>query len=117
MRILVVDDEPDVLMTVCGLLDALGHQTECAHSVAEARTRLDADTFDAVLSDVHMPRARGTELAEGLATSHPQLPVVLMTGDPGARAECAERWCTLQKPLRRSDLERALAGPPVADRM
>mgnify|MGYP000288820658 CR=1 FL=1 len=80
--ILVADDEPIVRRYVARVLREAGYLVREAADGAEAfeLVRLDARLFDAVLSDVVMPRVNGIELLQRLAHIEPGLPVVLMSG-------------------------------------
>lgn len=52
-----------------------------------ALIRGGAHAFDAVVSDVVMPRLNGVQLVQELALSHPQLPVLLVSGYAAAQLE------------------------------
>ena len=54
-RILVVDDEPDLRTLYELTLLREGYRVEAAGSVAEARKQLDAERFDAVITDMRLP--------------------------------------------------------------
>lgn len=63
LRVLVVDDEPDVAQMLCRILLGLGvSQVDTAHSPADALNRLAVRTTDVVFTDLVMPEASGTEL-------------------------------------------------------
>ena len=83
-RILVVDDEPDILTTLReGLLALLDIpcEVETAGTGEEARQRLDGEDrgYDMVISDERMPGLRGIELLEWLRLTAPRTVRVLMT--------------------------------------
>jgi two-component system cell cycle sensor histidine kinase/response regulator CckA len=88
-RILVVDDEPVVRRFAARVLEAEGYLvTEAADGVDALRLlHEDVPDVDAVLSDIVMPRLNGVELLQVLSTSHPQLPVLLMSGYASAQLE------------------------------
>ena len=78
-RILVVDDEGAVRRFALRVLEREGY------GVVEARDGIEAlevirqgHEFDAVLSDIVMPRMNGVELMQALSTTSPDLPVILM---------------------------------------
>jgi CheY-like chemotaxis protein len=87
--ILVVDDEGAVRRFALRVLEREGYR------VVEARDGIEAfelirqgHAFDAVVSDIVMPRMNGVELMQALSTSSPGLPVILMSGyATGALAE------------------------------
>jgi two-component system, cell cycle sensor histidine kinase and response regulator CckA len=95
--ILVVDDEGAVRRFAHRVLEREGY------SVVEARDGVEAvelikngGTFDAVVSDIVMPRMNGVELMQTLSTTCPDIPVILMSGyatsalaELGIAAPCA----------------------------
>lgn len=83
LRILIVDDDPDVLETLADILRAAGHDTQHASNGQDALARISRATFDLVLSDLNMPGMSGPELFAELARSHPDYltRVAFLTGD------------------------------------
>lgn len=81
-RVLMVEDNDDVAEATAALLASIGYTVVRAGSAAQALHQLEANPrFDVVLSDIVMGGgADGLELALSLRRSHPQLPVLLMTG-------------------------------------
>jgi DNA-binding NtrC family response regulator len=80
--ILVVDDETAVRHFARRVLEREGYGVIEATDGAEALDLVQADeaTVELVVSDIVMPRLNGVELMEALATSRPDLPVILMSG-------------------------------------
>ena len=62
MRVLVVDDEPDLRLILRINLERWGHTVLLASSAAEAWTALEQDQVDAMLLDVSMPGETGLQL-------------------------------------------------------
>lgn len=79
MRILVVDDEGSLLMTLAANLELEGFEVECASHGEAALALVRRQRFDLVLTDVRMPGMNGVELFRKIRTLHPELPVLLMT--------------------------------------
>jgi CheY-like chemotaxis protein len=79
-RIVVVDDQQDVLDTTAMLLREDGHDVRVFLDPAAAVASAVADPPDLVLSDLGMPGMSGWDVARAVHASHPQLPVVLLTG-------------------------------------
>jgi DNA-binding NtrC family response regulator len=81
-RILIVDDEPAVRRFVARALMEEGFLVEEAGDGAAALQVVLAASpaVHAVVSDIAMPELDGVELLRALAASHPQLPVILMSG-------------------------------------
>jgi DNA-binding NtrC family response regulator len=79
-KILVVDDEADVLEFLRMFLDSLGWEVTTASSVAEARAELDRGRFFLVLTDIAMPDMDGYEFMCYMQEKRVDAQVVLMTG-------------------------------------
>ena len=79
--ILVVDDEPAILMTAAAILDMHGYKTVTASDGAMALERALACKPDLVLSDVVMPKMNGVELAIQLKEKLPSTSVLLFSGN------------------------------------
>ncbi len=113
-RILLVDDEPYLIDLGRRLLTRLGYEVEAVQSGQQAidRIRADPERFDAVLTDLTMPRMTGLELGRHLYALRPDLPVLLTTGyDAGISQERLEQsniCLCLPKPYSSADLGRAL---------
>ena len=63
MRILLVDDEPDLLFAFAELLRSEGADVSTADGATRALELVDSETFDAVISDISMPGRDGYWLA------------------------------------------------------
>lgn len=81
-RILVVDDEPTVRHFATRVLVEAGYLVEEAPDGVVALERVIAGgaQLHAVVSDIVMPRLNGVELLRALVTTHPDLPIILMSG-------------------------------------
>jgi len=84
-RVLVADDQSDVVLALRLLLRDAGLDSDAAASVPEIRSRLSATEYDLLLMDLNYARdtTSGREGLELLAEVHsrdPLLPVVVMTG-------------------------------------
>ncbi|MCA9675696.1 MAG: response regulator [Myxococcales bacterium] len=80
-RILVVDDEPDIVRVVVKIMENRGHLVATAHDGVEALERIQADPPDVIILDLNLPRMDGFEVCRRVkgdpATRH--VPVVMMT--------------------------------------
>ncbi len=79
-RILVVDDEPDVLHTLQEILQFEGYEVDAADSARAALKRLEKTAYAVVLTDVKMPAMDGLEMLARIREGHPELPVVMISG-------------------------------------
>ncbi|MBV5310425.1 response regulator, partial [Chromatium okenii] len=106
-RVLLVDDDPRIREAIGRLLTAQGWRFCTAEHGADALQLLSADSnFDFVLSDIAMPIMDGFSLFEKMAKEHPQLPVILMSGQdlqPDCHIDCKHHHAhcpsVLRKPL------------------
>jgi EAL domain-containing protein (putative c-di-GMP-specific phosphodiesterase class I) len=81
-RILVADDEPQILRMVTRILTSAGFDVIPASNGREAARLLSQQTFDAVLTDVSMPEMTGVELLRAARATDLDVPILLMTGAP-----------------------------------
>jgi PAS domain S-box-containing protein len=78
-RVLIVDDDGGIRQTLSELLEAEGCRVETAGDGAEALARIEQGAFDAVLTDVVMPRMDGYQLFTTVRERWPELPILMMT--------------------------------------
>ncbi len=78
-RVLVVDDEREMAEMVADGLRDRGYEATATASSEEAITRLEEDTFDALVTDLRMPRVDGLALLAEARRAAPDLPVIVMT--------------------------------------
>ncbi|HRV90647.1 MAG TPA: response regulator [Anaerolineae bacterium] len=82
-RILIVDDDPDILLLLTRSLTLVGpdYQLEVCQSGTEALTLGQIRPFDLVISDYSMDDLNGLQLASKLKERQPELKVILMSGN------------------------------------
>ena len=107
-RILVVEDQPDVLEILAeGLRDA-GYEVLCASTAARAREILLSETVDLLLSDWILGSESGRSLGD--RASQLGIPSILTTGDPARLAAATEAtFPLLAKPFRLAELQELVA--------
>jgi PAS domain S-box-containing protein len=117
LRILAVEDEPEVLDLVRAMLTHAGHSVVGAASGREALALFAQDGTDLVITDLGMSGMTGLALAELLKAQRP-VPIVLMTGwaEDLDEAATAAVDVVLAKPFTREKLFEALARA-VPDRV
>src|SRR4051794_23903335 len=79
-RILIVDDEPDILHAFERMLTSEGHDTQRALSADEALELLDRTSFDLVMTDLTMPRVDGFELLARMRRRGDDTPTLVVSG-------------------------------------
>ena len=82
VRILYVDDDPDVADMTARMLERIGEgfEVETATDVRKGEATLGAGNFDCVVSDYDMPFLNGIEFLEAVRADDPDLPFILFTG-------------------------------------
>jgi two-component system, NtrC family, response regulator HydG len=107
-RILVVDDDPALGEYLVRVLRAGGYDVTHEMSSEDALSRVQAEQWDLLITDIELPGMDGLELLERARAIVPGLPVALLTGYPSVdyavtalRGSAAE---FMMKPVSRHDL-------------
>jgi CheY-like chemotaxis protein len=105
-RILVVDDDPGVRFLLRLLFESVGYEvSEAQHGVA-ALIRVKEALPDLVVTDIMMPIMDGSQLIKHLKSDErtAALPIVAITGTPGAKEAAAAADVVMTKPFDHSSL-------------
>ena len=78
-KLLVVDDDPDMLRLLSMRLASSNYQVTAVTSAESALTQLEIEHPQLVLSDVRLPGRDGLALFDEIRKRHPTLPVILLT--------------------------------------
>ena len=78
-RILIVDDDDVIRDTLCELLSQ-DYSCEVAETAEAALAKLEAGSFDVVLTDISMPGLSGMELLSRVLQLYPGTPVIMVSG-------------------------------------
>ncbi len=79
MRILIIDDEPNIRRTLRVALEAMGHTVEETGSAAKALSHVERQAPDVALVDLQLGGESGLDLLEPLVAQLPRLAVVVIT--------------------------------------
>jgi len=109
-RILLVDDEIDLLELLGAVLRNVGYKVQCAENGAKGLEYFRRGEWDAVIIDRAMPEMNGEELAEAIKASSPMVPLIMITGMRGAISRPELFDFILSKPFRTKELVDSLAG-------
>jgi len=111
-RILLVDDEPHILLTSCEILRAEGYDVDAVPDGYSALKALERTTYDLVLTDLKMEGMDGLELLSQVQKKSPQTATVMMTGygsvDSATEAVRRGAYEFLLKPVAVEDLKQAI---------
>jgi CheY-like chemotaxis protein len=122
MKILLADDDEEVLAALNNVLRSEGHEVIVAANGREAIERFGKGHFDIALLDLNMPVKGGWDTFERLTTIHPLLAIIVITARPDQYplAVAAGVGALMEKPLDLPLLLRAiedLLGEPVEARL
>jgi two-component system response regulator PilR (NtrC family) len=78
-EILVVDDDDVIRDTLCELLSQ-AHTCQTADTAEQALAKLEAQSFDVVLTDISMPGLTGMELLDRVLELYPGTAVIMVSG-------------------------------------
>jgi CheY-like chemotaxis protein len=114
MKILIIEDEPEVASLLAEVLEGAGHSPTVASSGPEGLDRLTAESPQAVLLDVRLPGPDGVTVLREIRERNPVLPVVILTGHASQEqvAEARQLGVTeiLRKPWALTSLREAIAA-------
>ncbi|MDD4017850.1 MAG: response regulator [Kiritimatiellae bacterium] len=78
-KILIVDDDPNILIVIQRLLESNGHACVTAESGLKALELIKGDVFNLIITDMRMPNMDGLTLLRKLKKDEPSIPVILIT--------------------------------------
>jgi CheY-like chemotaxis protein len=79
LRVLLVDDERDIVEVIQDRLEAYGFTVVTAATGREALKTLAGESFDGVFMDVKMPEISGIEALEEIRKKDQKIPVIIIT--------------------------------------
>ncbi len=111
-RILIVDDERDLVDAYVRLLERSGHQCVGAFDANEAIQVIDAESFDLVITDLSLPDSSGIEIVRHARAKSKDTPIIVMSGhntpDVNEAARAAGANISLLKPVSIAELQRVI---------
>ncbi len=113
VKMLVVDDNDAVRLSLCKILENHGFHVTCAADVTEALRYIAAEKFDVLLSDLHMPGAGdGRTVVSAMRRRNPEALTLLLSAFPemsaAANAILLQTDEILVKPMQIPDLIEAI---------
>jgi DNA-binding NtrC family response regulator len=78
-RILIIDDERPILMTLGALLERRGYQVDTAPTASQGMKFLKSKSPALVLLDLQLPDAEGLEMLDSIKCDSPKMPVIILT--------------------------------------
>ncbi|MEZ4388772.1 MAG: sigma-54 dependent transcriptional regulator [Candidatus Krumholzibacteriia bacterium] len=119
-RILVVDDEATIRMSLVEALHQDGYDVDDAETGEEALARCHGESFDLVITDLKLPGISGLEMLQALRNQGRGLPVILMTAygdvDSAVSAMRLGAYDYINKPFKLADIRKQVRGALRATR-
>ena len=110
--VLIVDDEPNMLMVLQMTLEEVGFRVHTAERVEDALAVLSDPTLDVILTDLKMPETSGVEFIRVCQQRRDDLPIIVVTAYGSIRSaiECIQAGATnyLTKPFEPEALQFAV---------
>ena len=108
-RVLLVDDDPDILLALSDYLCQEGFEVETVETGAAALQKSGSSFYDVVLLDVGLPDRDGIEVLNELSQTQPHLPVILLTAFTSLQKTAnpdilARAFAYLTKPYKRQEV-------------
>ncbi len=79
-KVLIIDDEPDILKTLETILTREEFEVKAAHDCREAIAVFTSESFDLVITDIKMPGMDGTEVLREIKQLDEDMEVIILTG-------------------------------------
>jgi two-component system, NtrC family, response regulator PilR len=113
-RVLIVDDEPDLVELVALTLQRMGLSSQSAGSLHDAQRLVLTETFDLVLCDMRLPDGNGLDFLDWLQGKRPGIPCAVITAhgnvETAVRALKLGAFDFLSKPLDLAALRRLISS-------
>ncbi len=113
-RVLIVDDERSIRITLAEFLREDGFEVDTAEDAFIAEELLKTGSYDVVVSDVILPKINGVELLHKIRSASPHVQVIIMTGEPtvetASEAVRAGASDYLFKPITKQAILRAVSN-------
>ncbi len=102
-RVLIVDDEANIVSSLLGILEDEGYQINTADDGLDALEQVQSDPPDLVLLDIWLPGMDGIEVLKTIKTYHPEIEVLIMSGhgtiDTAVKATKLGAFDFIEKPF------------------
>jgi DNA-binding response OmpR family regulator len=115
-KILVIDDEPSILLMIKKMLEKAGHEVDMAINGKEGMQIFEKNKADLLITDIIMPEKEGLETIVEMRKQYPDLKIIAISGGgrisadgylPGAKLLGANM--VFQKPLMQKEFLEAVS--------
>lgn len=83
MKVLLVEDEPDIADAVCRGLEAEGFVTQVAHNGVDGLWMAQEETYDVIILDIMIPQLSGYDVCRRLRADGSLVPILMLTAKDG----------------------------------
>src|SRR5678815_3280639 len=87
MKVLIIDDEPQIRDIFAQFVELLGHEADVAADGQEGLARFDPLVHQAVVTDFRMPGLTGLQVAEAIRARSCTTPIVMISGSAAPQDE------------------------------
>ena len=113
-RVLIVDDEPDVLEILSDIIAGFGHDVSTALNGAEGLSIVRMTPPDVILLDLVMPVMTGRDALAHLRDEHPEIPVIVVAAEMETalteQLSALGAFGYITKPFRMEEISQMLAA-------
>ena len=88
-RILLVDDERSIRMTLRVFLTNAGHEVDLAEDAETALEQIQNHGYDVLITDIILPRMNGVDLVHAARQHDPRIQIIMITGEPSMETASA----------------------------
>jgi CheY-like chemotaxis protein len=115
-KILVIDDEPSILLMIKKMIEKAGHEVDIALNGSEGLELFESKCHDLIVTDIIMPQKEGLEIIRELRKKYPALKIIAISGGgrigpegylPSAKHFGADM--VFQKPIMQKDFVEAIS--------
>ncbi|SPH21804.1 hypothetical protein ASD8599_02553 [Ascidiaceihabitans donghaensis] len=82
MKCLIVEDDPQLCDILRALMEEMGHDAVCVHSIAAAMRKLACAKYELVVMEYQMPDGTTERLSDHVSMFCPNSRVIMITGNP-----------------------------------
>ena len=110
-QILIIDDEPDILMMLKKMMERAGFEVDVANNGDSGLKLFNNNSIDLVITDILMPEKEGLEIIREMKKNKPELKIIAISG--GGRISASSYLDTatrfgadraFQKPFRQAEI-------------
>ncbi|HYA15304.1 MAG TPA: response regulator [Syntrophales bacterium] len=110
MRLLVVDDDPNVVNILSFSMKESGYEVDEANDGTEAIDLLQRNSYDIAIIDAIMPKMKGAEVCKFIKTHYPNIYVIGISGYPDSLKKLKNEGANIcfTKPFNIDQIRRAI---------